>query len=245
MATYAALEHTCYANDYDLTGDESSMLLTIERDALECTVFGSGVTSRSKKAGLEDVQAGGNVYLQHGSGLIDPQVFSNLGSRKVITMAPSPTETGRAYFFQAVDFTWQQDYKVGEMAAGSWAAQGGRPSGLAAVGAVAGYLAKAKGSVSATGVLGTAKQLGAIGASQYLYCGVHIFSAGTTITLQLQSDDNAGFSSATTQATIGPLTTAGGTWMTRLAGAISDDYWRLNISAITGTFSIAAAFGIK
>src|SRR5574342_298257 len=245
MATYASLAHTCYADGYDLTGDSTALTLAIEKAALECTVFGPSVTSRSKKAGLEDVQAGANVYLDHGSGLVDPQLFANLGTRHVLTMCPSPTEAGRAYFFQAMDFTWTADWKVGEMATAAWAAQGSRGSGLAAVGAVAGYLAKAKGNVSATGALGTAKQLGAVSASQYAYGIFHVFSAGTTITVILESDDNAGFSSATTRATIGPLTTTGGTWMTRVAGAVTDDYWRFNVSAVTGTFSVAAAFGIK
>jgi hypothetical protein len=93
--------------------------------------------------------------------------------------------------------------------------------------------------------LGTGYQLGAVAATQYLYGALHIFTAGTTITVVLESDDNAGFSSATTRATLGPLTTTGGTWATRVAGAITDDYYRFRVTAITGTFSVAGSAGIK
>ena len=62
--------------------------------------------------------------------------------------------------------------------------------------------------------------------------------------LTIESDDNGSFTSATTRATIGPLTATGGTWVTRVAGAITDDYYRFNVTAITGTFSVGAAFGI-
>jgi hypothetical protein len=72
-----------------------------------------------------------------------------------------------------------------------------------------------------------------------------VFSAGTTITVQVQSDDNAGMSSPTTVATIGPITVVGGTWMTPIAGPITDTYYRMNVSAITGTFSVAGAIGIR
>jgi hypothetical protein len=33
--------------------------------------------------------------------------------------------------------------------------------------------------------------------------------------------------------------------MTRLAGPFTDAYWRLNVSAITGTFSVAGAIAVQ
>jgi hypothetical protein len=45
--------------------------------------------------------------------------------------------------------------------------------------------------------------------------------------------------------TFGPITTVGGTWGTRVAGAITDTWWRLRVTAITGTFQIACAAGFK
>jgi hypothetical protein len=85
-----------------------------------------------------------------------------------------------------------------------------------------------------------------VGATQFLYGALHLFgSAATTITVVLESDDNVNFTSATTRITFGPLTAVGGTWGARVSGAIADDYYRFRVTAITGTWSAAAVFGIK
>lgn len=243
--TYSALHHTTYADDFDLTGSTNRTSLTIDVEAIDDTRFRSDLVARSRVAGLEDVQAGATVVFEAGSGTVDPQIFTNITGRKVMTMTEAATEAERAYFFQARDFSYTPGANVGELLTAEWMAQGTKGSGTLSAGAIAGYLGKAKGSVSATGALGTAKQLGAVGASQFLYASFHVFTAGTTITVVLESDDNSNFTSATTRATIGPLTTAGGTWASRVAGAITDDYYRFRVTAITGTFTVAGAFGIK
>lgn len=246
MGTYATLSQTLYVDGYDLTTDLGQMALSISRDPLDTTTFSTTRTARSRTAGLEDVQGSGSGPWQAGTGTVDPQMFSNLGVVKVCTLTPAATEAERAYLCQANDFNYRPfGNNVGELTSYEWAFQGARGSGTLSAGAIAGYLGKAKGDVSATGALGTAKQLGAVSATQYLYAAFHVFTAGTTITVIVESDDNSNFTSATTRATIGPLTTTGGTWMTRVAGAITDDYFRFNVSAITGTFTVAAAFGVK
>jgi hypothetical protein len=114
-----------------------------------------------------------------------------------------------------------------------------------ASGLVRGQITKAKGTVSATGASGTGVNLGNVATGQYLYATFHVFGTpGTTITAVIQSDDNAGFSSATNRITFGPITTAGGTWGTRVAGPLTETHYRLNVTAITGTFTVAAAIGI-
>lgn len=245
MSTHAALSRTTYVNGYDMTGDTNNTSLNISCVALDSTVFSTTLVARSRKKGLENVASSVQGFYQAGTGLVDTQVFPSLGGLKVVTQTPAAVEAERAYFYQCLDLDYQMFGQVGELTPFSLSMQGARGSGTLSAGAIAGYLAKAKGDVSATGALGTAKQLGAVSATQYLYAAVHIFSAGTTITIDLESDDNSNFTSATSRATIGPLTTTGGTWMTRVAGAITDDYYRFNVTAITGTFSIAASFGVK
>jgi hypothetical protein len=246
VSTYAALAHSIWVDGYDMTGDANNVALGIKREALDSTVFGPTVTARSRAAGLEDVQSSGKGLWQAGSGTVDPQVFANLGGLKVVTQTPAGTETQRAYFYQCRDFNYDLFGNVGELAPFSVAMQGTKGSGTLSAGAIAGYLGKAKGTVSATGALGTFKQLGAVGASQYLYGSVHLFgTAGTTITVVLESDDNSSFTSAATRITFGPLTAIGGTWGVRAAGAILDDYYRFRVTACTGTWTIAAAMGIK
>ena len=76
-------------------------------------------------------------------------------------------------------------------------------------------------------VTGTGRQLGALSAAQKLVAVLHVFAAtGGSITFTVESDDNAGFSSATTRLT---FTAASG--ITRqvleLSGPVTDDRWRV------------------
>jgi len=62
----------------------------------------------------------------------------------------------------------------------------------------------------------------------------------------LQSDDNSDFTSATDRATFTALT-AIGSEIKSVAGAVTDQYWRLNytISGTNPSFSIHATIGIE
>lgn len=105
-------------------------------------------------------------------------------------------------------------------------------------------------STSRTGTFnGSAFQLGAVGATQKLYAAIFVtaFNA-TSITLKIQSDDNSGFTSATDRITFTAVTNLAtrAQFATPVAGAITDDYWRIVASAFTGTSaSIAAVIGIQ
>jgi hypothetical protein len=244
MGTYGALAHTMWMGGYDLGPDLTQMGLNVSWAPLDDSRF--GMTARSRRGGLQDVQASANGFHQVGVGLVDAELWSQFSeTTQVVTQTPSGSAGDVAYFHQAKKFTQSLFGNVGELAPFTIGAQGVRGSGTLSAGAIRGRLLVPKGNVSATGVAGSVYQIGAAGSSQYVYAAVHVFSAGATITLQLQSDSASNFPSATTVATIGPLTTTGGTWMTRVAGPITDDYWRINVSAITGTFNIAVAAGIQ
>lgn len=95
---------------------------------------------------------------------------------------------------------------------------------------------------------GTARQLGALTASQAMYVTVHVLSvSGTTpsITVTVDSDDNSAMTTATTRATFNAATDRGGQ-TTRVAGAVTDDWWRVSwtISGTSPSFLFLAAAGI-
>lgn len=101
-------------------------------------------------------------------------------------------------------------------------------------------------TVSTTGAKGTGVQLGAVGADQRLFAALHLLGEpGTSITVVLESDDNSGFTSATTRGTFGPLTTSDGYWLSPVGGAIADTWWRFRVTAITGTWDLAASAAIE
>ncbi|MET8265940.1 hypothetical protein ABZU92_18330 [Micromonospora arida] len=240
MATIALTDATVWVGGYDFTGDINQLNLNATADQLDVTTFGSG-GFRNRIGGLRDVSAQLAGFWSSGtSAAPDPHLSPDLGvADRVLTAAPDDAEGSVAYLARVGKFSTQMFGAVGDAVPFSLDVQGTNKEGL-----IRGRVLKAKGNVSATGATGTAAQLGAVGTGQFVYCTLHVFSAGTTITAVLESDDNAGFTTATTRATLGPITTTGGTWAARVAGAIADDYYRLRVTAVTGTFQIAAAAGI-
>lgn len=245
MGSYAVLNHTTYVSGYDLTGDTNGTSLDIEYEELDVTVNGN--TARNRIAGLESVESSVKGPWQSAeSGAIDPTIFTGLGtSREVVTQTHDGTEGDVAWLWVARKFSYQIGGQLGEVFPYEMTMKSAKATGATAVGAVRGRLLKAPGDISATGATGSVVQAGAVGSGQYLYCTVHCFSIGTSFTLQIQSDNASNFPSATTQMTTSSITAVGGTWVTRVAGPITDDYWRVNVSAASGTSQIAVAIGIK
>lgn len=241
MATLALLNAYSYVDGHDFTGDTNQATLQMEAAQLDKSTFRSAGWAELG-AGLKSSTFDLAGFWQAGDGMVDPVAFGALGVRnRVHTFGPVEAEGGVAYMWQAGQFTYSLLGQIGEMAPFSLQAQGSD-----SVGVVRGQLAAKLATVAATGPAGSAVQLGAGSAGQYLYATVHVFTAGTTITLGLESDDAEAFTTPTTVETIGPITTTGGTWMTRVdASSITDGWFRFNISAITGEFELAGAIALQ
>lgn len=240
MTVQALTDCFIHVAGYDFTTDSNQAQLNMEAAALDATTFGSGGWAEVA-GGLKSTafQLGG-FWQSATDQAVDPQAFAALGASKVVTFGPDPDEGNVAYLFKAMGTSYQLGGQVGDLAPFTLAAQGADGQGV-----VRGTVLKKRGTVSATGATGTGSELGAVSSTQFLYATLHVFSAGTTITVVLESDDNSSFTSATTRATFGPLTTTGGTWATRVAGSITDTFYRFRVSAITGSFIMAGAAGIK
>lgn len=243
MSTFAFTNLVTLVGGHDFTSDTREASLEAPFDERETTVFGN--TGRQRKATLEDVEASQSGFWQAGTDAVDDAVFAMLGGTvQAVTQVPLGTEAAPAFMYQARSFSYQLGDEIGSILPFELTLRGAKSNGSA--GLVRGQYAKARGSVSATGALGSVLELGAPAAGQYVYATLHVLAAGTTITVDVESDDAAGFSDPTSRATIGPITTAGGTWMTRVAGPFSGEtHWRFNVTAITGTFVVAGAIGIK
>lgn len=236
----ALTDCTLWIAGYDFTGDSNKLKIAVTASPLMSTVFGGG-GYKARAGGLKDVQVTASGLLTMGTGQVEAELFPDLGVMdRVLTASPTGVAGSTAYLCQVGKFDVELLGAHGELAPWSMGAMGSNSQG-----APRGQIAKAKGTVSGTGALGSGLLLGAVGATQYLYGSLHAFGTpGTTITVLLESDDNAGFSSPTTRATLGPITTAGGTWATRVAGAITDTYFRYKVSAITGTFTVGGAIAV-
>lgn len=242
MSSFSMTDCTTWIAGHDFTTEANELSINIEAEDLDNTTFGLG-GYRSRIGGLKNIEASLSGYLNtNGSTSLDPDssIFPALGTAdQVITQAWDDAELSVAYMYQAGEFSYTPFGDIGNVTPYQLDLRGSN-----FVGVKRGVITKARGNVSATGAVGTAWNGGNVASGQYLYATFHVFSAGTTITAVIESDDNAGFSSATTRITFGPITTAGGTWGTRLAGPLTETHYRLRVTAITGTFNIGAAIAI-
>lgn len=242
MAKFALLNAFCFAGGYDFTGDTNQIQLTVEAETLDVTTFGSGGWTENV-GGLKTSSLELAGYWDAGTGTVDPEAFAALTAGDVVhTVGAAATETQPVYGFLASRYGYTLGGEIGQAAPFSLTSQG-----ASAYGMVRGQLAKAKGSVAATGVLGSVLNLGAPTATQRVYAGLHAFGTpGTSLTVQVQSDDSAGMASPTTRGTLGPVTTAGGSWLAPVAGPFTGEtHWRFNVSAITGTWTVAGFIAVQ
>ncbi|GLY55220.1 hypothetical protein [Lentzea sp. NBRC 102530] len=245
MATHVALDVTTWLGGYDLTGDSNQTQTTFEVDALEDTRF--RMRGRSRVAGLETATTSVSGFAVYGDGEVDDVAFDGLATAQPLSQSVDGEEESVAYFWQARTFNYQTFGNVGELVPFSLSAQSGRGAGSVRTGGrVRGRVLKTNDAVvSATGATGTAFELGEVDAGRYLYAAFHVFSAGASITAVLESDEDDTFGSATTRMTFGPITAVGGVWGTRVAGPITDTWYRLRVTAISGDFELACVAGIK
>ena len=246
MAVLAITNAFVYMGPLDFTGQADDLNLRCEAETRDRTTFRSGGWREHKNTIKKSQLSTGGFWSSDSANDVDPEFFNNLGtSNQVVTAGLQETEGEIAHIMRKISTQYMfPEGSVGDLHKVKLEAEGSDGG----IGQIRGKLFKEYATVTGTGATGTAIQLGAVGADQSLYGTLHTFgTAGSSITVIIQSDDNSGFSSATTRATFngGAITTAAGWWLTPVAGAISDDWWRINISAISGTWVIASALAIR
>lgn len=235
MASFSLLSPTIYIHDTDLTSYCNRLSLKASADELDTTAFGA--TYHSRIGGLKTAGFDFDGFWESTPDLAN---FSTLGTPgQVATVSPAGTEAATAYFLQTGRFAYEEFGKIGTVTPFMVSTKNTGANGL-----IRGQLAKVKGTVSATGQLGSICTITGPTAAQFLYASLNIFVAATTITVTVESAATIGFAGPTLRATFGPLTVAGGTFLTRVAGPFTDGFWRFNVTVVTGTFTVAGAIGV-
>jgi hypothetical protein len=233
-----------YAGGCDLTGYSNTVELAPTAEEKDKTTFASGGW-KEIAAGLKGGRIAGSGFWEAGDlSIVDNMAWAELGGGSTAwTIAPNTADVGDlAYVARAMEAEYKLLGQVGELApwsatnATNWPISRGvilHPSGTAR---------------TATGN-GTAVEHVAVTAGQHVYAAVHVLSiSGTdtpTITVKIQSDDGAGFGSATDRITFTAATGIGGE-IKRAAGAITDTFWRAQwtISGTNPSFLFAVSLGV-
>lgn len=243
MSSLVLTDSKLYLASFDLSGDMNAIALTYGADMLDATTFGN--STRINKAGLKTVVAQcEGLWNADGTDQADDVLFSRVGTREIpVTICPTTGADGEpAYIFRAAQSEYSPSGTVGEMLAFSVNMEGSDGAPL-----VRGFVLQPASAKTATST-GTARELGAVSATQDLYGALHVIAAsGTNPTLDVtvESDTAENFPSTTTRLTFAQKTAIGSDWQTA-AGAITDTWYRVSytIGGTNPSFTFVVAVGI-
>lgn len=243
MAKFVLYDQLVFVDDYDITGDTNAVALEYGAELKDCTVLQND--TRINLGGLKTVQC--SVAGYYDAATEDAELFSNIGvsGKPVSIVNDGDNEGDIAYWFNAVGGEYTIGTSTGEIMPFSFVA--GAQDSL--IRGVMGHNARSTAETSSS--TSTGVQLGAVGASQKLYAVLHVLdssgSGDQTLDVIVESDDNSGFTSATTRLTATQVTTSTTSELLEVAGAITDDYFRVNFT-IAGSgspsFKFVLLFGV-
>lgn len=228
---------------YDQSGQHNALAFAFGAELRDATAFGAA--NRKYTPGLRTFSYTHEGLWIAGSGSIDEELFNNLGTAdRILTAVPAgATEGNTAFFARVVAGDYSMGDRIGEVLPFSGGGQSSRGHGL-----IRGTLMSWRASEASTGN-GTGRQLGAIATGQTIYAALHVlgvFDGADTLDVTVESDDNAGFTSAVTRLTFTQASAIGSEWKS-LAGPITDDYWRVvwTIAGAAPAFDFAVSVGIQ
>lgn len=241
MATQILRDATIHLHDVAVHEIGNSVDLNLGLEPQDCTVWGSQARKYAGGLFTADLSADGFADMTG----YDGSLFSNFRARTAIVASVSAdsVDNSVAYTFEALNHELTPlSGSVGDMAAVSVGA-----TTRNAYGAIRGNILLPSAARTSTGN-GTARQLGAVSATQRVFSSLHVVAAsGTTPTLDVtvRSDDASGFATPTTQLTFTQVTTTTSQFQSA-AGAITDDWWRVTytIGGTTPSFTFIVIVGI-
>lgn len=243
MAAYVLTDTTTLVGGYNLSGSSNSLELSVEAEQLTATHFRSN-GSNEYVGGLKDIEASLKGYWEAGASKPDELLFSNLAVIDVpVTFAQTSADGSVAYGFKSLQGDYSQFGDVGELApfeASLW----GRTSVLAK-----GNIIHSVETARTASGTGTGVQLGTVASGKRLVALLHVTAAsGTTpsLTVTLQRDDNAGFTSPVTAHTFAAKSAVGYEAAEVLGPITPDDRYRITwaISGTSPSFNFAVFVGI-
>ncbi len=245
MAKFVLKNVRLFAAGADLTTVNNQVQLQAEAESKDTTAFvPTGEVWHEEVSGIKSASLTGQGQWEAGdASKVDDMAWSTQGSVVPSSVCPAGAADGALAWLSQFNRTQYQLFgQLGDVAPWSLTAQGTWPL-------VRGQVLHGPTARTATGT-GTAVQLGAVPTGQRLYVALHVFSvSGTTpnLTVAIQSDNSSGFASPATVTTL-TAATAISSQITRVAGPITDDWFRASWT-ITGTspsflFAVTAGLAV-
>lgn len=236
MAVKTILDREVWLGGWDLTGQTRSNQEAMETAFLDATVYGGD--TEIGEPGRKGYGFSGEGFWAGGDDAIDDVLFDQQRTRNmVVSFALDDGSVGSvARTVKAMIAEYQFGASHGDLVPVTY--------GFAAMDRpLRGFIlhnAAASGDVT-----GTAVQLGAVGAAQFVYGALHVFSGSGNFTAKIQSASDQAFTSPNDRITftqVGTGTARSYEWGTPAAGAITDTWWRVvATNPATRDFAVVAA----
>lgn len=239
-------------SEYEFTGDTNSIDYGYDIDMVDDTRLGAAVTTRIMTPGLVARRLSFSGFSLSGVGEVETVLSAALAvNDRIISIVPTGGAEGARVFpmigtlsgFKPFGGTIGDSNKIES----TWQASAfSVPANMPALAGIS--LATGAKTTSDTGA---GVQQGAVGASETVQAWMHVTAvSGTNPTLDMliESDDNAGFASATTRFTFSQATGLQVELEPVVSGAITDDYWRANWTiggTDTPTFTVLVGMAIS
>lgn len=241
MASLAFTDCKIFVAGHDFSGQSNAVALTYSADMLDETTFGQ--TTRISKGGLKAVVGSVEGFWDSASTTaVDPIYFARVGTadQPVLIGGEGGAAGARVYLFRAVHSEYVINGTVSDLLGFTVNMEGAGGQPL-----ISGQLLY---NASATGnVTGTSRGVSAVGSTQYLYAALHVFSGSGAFTAKVQSASDQAFTTPTdriTFSTVATGTAVASEWATRVAGPITDTWWRVTATN-PATRNFAVAIGIQ
>lgn len=236
MAFAKITDGRVWLHSYDVSGEVNNITLNGTAAELDATNMNSAGW-REKRAGIKEAEA--SVAGFYDAASLDAAADALHGTNGIQTYAVDDIAGSVAYFGTGPILSVERGFPVGEMATMSVTAK-------ATGGVRRGAILFPKTTATAT-ANGAALQHGAVSASQTLWACLHVFSAsaGDTLDVVVASDTASNFPSTTSRIAFTQIAGAvTGSEIKSLAGAITDDWWRVEYT-IAGNGSESFSFAVS
>lgn len=241
MATQVLTDIKLYVAQYDLSARTNRCTLAQEIETLDTTTFGTSGT-RSFRAGLQAIAGQhSGLWSSEDANDIDAVIFNRIGQNNILhTLAmPDGVQGDIGYSFVAAGSRYTPGASVGELMAFDFEFAG------AGAALYRGTIMQSSTELETATGTGTARQLGAVGATESVISALHCTEfTGTSLDVTVVSDDGAGMASPTTRITHTQLTDVGSELLTA-AGPITDDWWRVDFTFVGTSFRLAVNVAIQ
>jgi hypothetical protein len=232
-----------FSGGCDLTANSNKVDVTGEVEEKDVTNFSS--------AGWKEVTGGlGSAkFAAEGQwealdlSKVDDALWAARGGIGAWTVTPDTATVGDlAWLSAALEAKYTLGGTVGDVAPFAVEASGSWPL-------VRGQIMHPPGTARSTTGSGTAMQFGAITSTQAFYVCLHVLSitasSGTpTLTITIETDDNSGFTTPVTAGTFVAATAISAQTL-RIAGAVTDTYWRAKWTIAGGATSPSTLFVVS